>query len=116
MDQPLPEQIQEAPSLPVNKPFPHLWLIAGVVIVVGSIGLMVANKLLNAPKAPTVQVVEVPTPTPTPIRVFSAVATQSAFIALEEAHASLSAGLTATNLDDPSLSPPVLDLTLGFRQ
>lgn len=111
MDQPIPVPITEG-----KKPAARLWLIAGGVIVAGLIGLMVASKILNAPKTPTVRVARAPTPTPTPVRVLSAVATQSAFMTLEGRHASLSASLVGTNLDDPSLSPPALDLPLGFRQ
>ncbi len=83
--------------------------------MIGLVGLFIANRLLNPPETPGVPVVEAPTSTPTPIRILSTIATQSAFMALAQSHASLSAGLAATNLDDPSLSPPVLDLPLGFR-
>ncbi|MBI4066576.1 hypothetical protein HY411_02565 [Candidatus Gottesmanbacteria bacterium] len=96
--------------------FLGVWLIAGSVAIIGIAALFIVRTLLSAPAPPIVEIEETPTPSPTPIRTVSAIATQGAFIALEQAYASLSASLTGTNLDDPSLSPPVLDLPLGFRQ
>lgn len=93
----------------------RVWGIAGAVTVVCILALVFLKNLLTAPKPEVLKTPPSPTPTPTPIRVLSAIATQSAFRALEQTHASLSAGLTLTNLDDPSLSPPVLTLPLGFR-
>lgn len=107
---------------PVPAPVPpvqanrRLWIIAEAVTVACMLALLLIRNLLMAPKPEPVTVAQSPTPTPTPIRILSAIATQSAFLALEQAQASLSAGLAGTNLDDPSLSPPVLDLPLGFRQ
>lgn len=113
----IPPDVQPAPvALPTKRPFPTIWLVAAAAILIGLVGLFITNRLLNAPPTSLEQIAQTPTPTPTPIRVLSAIATQSAFIALEQTQASLSSGLAATNLDDPSLSPPVLDLPLGFRQ
>lgn len=98
-----------------NQPITRVWMIAALAILVGVGALIGIRSLLLRPAPEISEVLQSPTPTPTPIRVLSAVATQSAFLALVESHASLSAGLTATNLDDPSLTPPVLDLPLGFR-
>lgn len=94
----------------------RIWIIAGAVVFACITGLVVTRSLFTTPKIPTVQTQETPTPSPTPVRILSAIATQSAFIALDQAYSSFSASLTATNLDDPSLSPPVLDLPLGFAQ
>lgn len=105
-------QIQSIPEPPKPR-IPRIWLLAVGVMLAGLVSLFIVSRML-APKLPPEQVAQEPTPTPTPIRVLSAVATQSAFIAIEQSHASLSASLAATNLDDPSLSPPVLDLSLGF--
>lgn len=106
----VPVPVEPAPA---NR---RLWTIAGAVTVTCILALLLIRNLLMAPKPEPVTVAQSPTPTPTPIRVLSAIATQSAFLALEQAQASLSAGLAGTNLDDPSLSPPVLDLPLGLRQ
>lgn len=57
-----------------------------------------------------------PTPTPTPVRILSTIATQSAFINFENTIASLSSQLNNYVVDDPSLSPPVLDLPLGYTR
>jgi len=101
-------------TAPVSKK-KDIWIIAGAVVLAGIITLITMKSLFTTPKIPTVQTQETPTPSPTPVRILSAIASQSAFLALEEAYSSFSASLTATNLDDPSLSPPVLDLPLGFR-
>lgn len=107
---------------PVPAPIPpvqanrRLWIIAGAVTVACILALLLIRSLLTAPEPEPANVLQSPTPTPTPIRILSAVATQSAFLSLEQAQASLSARLAGTNLDDPSLAPPVLDLPLGFRQ
>lgn len=106
----------DVPPSPPKSPIPRTWLVAGGVIAAGLIALTILNKLLSAPTPPTAQVVEAPTPTPTPVRILSSIATQSAFMALENSQASLSANLNSANLDDPILSPPVLTLPLGFRQ
>jgi hypothetical protein len=58
-----------------------------------------------------------PTPTPTETSVnklVNPIATSSAFIELENSVASLSAKINSYNANDPSLSPPVIDLSLGF--
>ena len=93
-----------------------IWIIAGVVVLIGIVGLMVIRNIYKPSAIPIVVREETPTPSPTPVRALSAIATQSAFIALEEAYASFSSSLTATNLDDPSLSPPIFDLPLGFTR
>lgn len=113
MDQPLPEAMPPEPMPPVSKK-KDVWIIAGAVVVVGIIGLIAIKSLFTTPQKPTVQGEETPTPTPTPVRILSAIATQSAFVALEQALASFSSALAATSVDDPSLSPPALDLPLGF--
>lgn len=93
-----------------------IWIIAGVVVVIGIIGLFAVRNFYKPPTIPIVVREETPTPSPTPVRSLSQIATQSAFIALEEAYSSFSTSLTTTNLDDPSLSPPTLDLPLGFTR
>lgn len=104
-------------TVPPAQSTKRLWLLAVIVIAIGIGVLFTVTKLMGVPPGPTVQVVEPPEASPTrPVRTLSAIATQSAFIALRETYASLSAGLTGTNLDEPSLSPPVLDLPLGLRQ
>lgn len=122
---PLFQDTQEQVVQPVLAPTPGLaqttkpsntriLIIAGGVIAFG-ISMLLIWKLLTPPPKPAIQVVQSPTPTPTPIRILSAIATQSAFMSLTQIQASLSAGLSITNLDDPSLSPPQLELPLGFK-
>lgn len=95
----------------------HVWFIGGTVIIIGVAALVLLRVFMSPPTLPVTQVeVVTPMPSPTPLRKVSEIAIQGTFLNLEQAHASLSAQLSATNLDDPSLSPPVLDLPLGFRQ
>lgn len=113
-----PSGTNPIPAPPVvggGKPDHRVWLIAALSILLGTGALIGIRGFLRPPPSQPGIVAHSPTPTPTPMRIPSAVATHSAFRALEQAYASLSAGLDATNLDDPSLTPPVLDLPLGFR-
>lgn len=99
---------------PKNSFFPLL--IAGIIVLlVGTIGLLIYKNMQKSPK-PAVVVQLPPTPTPTPVRMLSTLATQSAFIKLETTISSLSSELNNYVVDDPSLSPPVLDLPLGFNR
>lgn len=93
-----------------------VWVIAGIVIVVGIILLSIFRSSIIPPKPPLPEVTITPLPSPTPIRILSAIATQSAFMSLEQNASSVSSAIANTNLDDPSLSPPVIDLPLGFVQ
>jgi len=90
------------------------WVIAAIVIV-GFIILLGIRQVMQKP-----QVVVLPTPsptaspTPTPIRKFSAIASTSAFTNLDTAVSTLFTSVKSYNTSDPSLSPPVIDLPLGF--
>ena len=91
-------------------------LTAGILLllVIGSLIFATTRKPVPVPIVPT------PTPplmpTPTPVRQPSAIATQSAFLSLEASVSVLISDLNTLTLQDPSLSPPVLDLPLGFKQ
>jgi hypothetical protein len=105
------------PAPKPTKPLLPTWLIAAVVVVVGSIAVLWAVGVFSRGEQLTPTTAElVPTPTPTPIRTPSALATQSAFLAFEEAVASLSAHIQALPVSDPSLAPPTIELELGFNQ
>lgn len=57
----------------------------------------------------------IPLPTiiaPSPVRQIPAVATQSAFLRLDSSVASLTGAISAYSVEDPSLSPPVLEVPL----
>jgi hypothetical protein len=54
------------------------------------------------------------TPTPFATRKESLVASQAAFLRLNEAVQTMSAAIGSYNTQDPTLSPPVLELPLGF--
>ncbi|MBI3342897.1 hypothetical protein HY032_01955 [Candidatus Gottesmanbacteria bacterium] len=107
---------RDVPTQPMKARMSHVPLVAGGVIIIGLIVLYGVRTMLSTPNDAPVQVVETPTPSPTPIRVLSNIASQSAFVSLEQARTSLSGSLDGTNLDDPSLSPPVMDIPLGFAR
>lgn len=92
-------------------------IIAVIVILLGILSVMGYNEWTSRQ-----QVVDVPTPmptitpTPTPVRRLSQLATQSAFLLLDTNVASLSSAISGYSVQDPSLSPPVLTLPLGFSQ
>lgn len=92
-------------------------IIAVIVILLGILAVMGYTEWTSRQ-----QVVAIPTPiptltpTPTPIRRLSEVATQSAFLSLDSNVASLSTAISEYSVQDPSLSPPVLTLPLGFSQ
>ncbi len=101
---------------PAPRPNLNLWPIAAVVVVAG-IFILIALTATTAIRGRQSQQSPAATlmPTPTPIRNFSPLATQSAFLQLVAGAASLSASLNNYSPQDPSLSPPTLDLPLGFQ-
>ncbi len=112
-----PVNVNQAPSPIQTKRSPiTVWILAGIVIFAGMAILFLFRNSIIPTKSPPPEVIITPLPSPTPIRILSAIATQSAFIALTQSAASVSAAIGNTNLDDPSLSPPVIDLPLGFTQ
>lgn len=112
--------IPETESQPIAEPtqpkraFP-LWGAASIAVLIGAGLFLTWRSLTSAPGAPQAPT-PTPTlvPTPTPIRTLSRLASESAYLALEVNVASLSSGLRTFITEDPSLSPPVLELPLGF--
>lgn len=93
-------------------------LIIGLVISMALIlGVSIFLSKKSTPKEnPPVSITESPTVTPTPVRTPSALASQSAFLQLEVKIASLSSAIQNYVTVDSSLSPPTIDLPLGFQQ
>lgn len=115
---PTEAQIEGAPTPTAAPPpktkFPKIVLVPLVIAGVGVLAIFIIGSL-RRPAPTNTQAPALPqAATPTPERALSPVATQSAFIALEAHVASLSAGVTNLVWEDPSLSPPVLELPLGF--
>ncbi len=106
----------QIPPIHQRKSSRVIWVIALGVIVGGVLLLNLFRPSIIPTKPAPPEVATVPLPSPTPIRNISAIATQSAFISLEQHAASVSSAITNTNLDDPSLTPPSIDLPLGFIQ
>lgn len=92
-------------------------IITALVVVLLGVGALLGIKMISSGRNKPMPVVEqtVPTPTPTPTHLPSALATQSAFLKLQANVASLSGAIKNYVVDDPSLSPPVLELPLGFQ-
>lgn len=102
----------QAPAPPTPKVNP-LIIIAGVVFI-----LIVGSILFTSGKKPIVTVAPTPipseTPSPTPLRILTAFATQSAFMQFEKTVDDLPGIIQSAAVQDTNLSPPVLDLKLGF--
>lgn len=114
MDNQLVTPTSDQPTAPPSPRIPMIWLVGTGVIIVGILLLLIIRSLWPT-RSPIVPIIAPSaTPSPTPIRELSPIATQGAFISLESRLASVSSAISATNLDDPSLSPPVIDLPLGF--
>lgn len=112
-----PIAVKQAPStIQIKRNQLMVWVIAGIVIVAGIMLLYIFRSSIIPPKPQPPEVIIAPLPSPTPIRNFSAIATQSAFMSLEQNASSVSSAIANTNLDDPSLTPPSIDLPLGFIQ
>lgn len=92
-----------------------LVIIAVIVILMGILAVMGYNEWNSRKKIVAIPTpIPTVTPTPTPIRLPSLLATQSAFLSLDTHVASLSTAIRDYSVQDPSLSPPVLTLPLGF--
>jgi len=107
---PRPSKLEELLDL-LHTP----WVIAAIVIVIGVMALFAIRNAMQKPSPPAVPTpTPTATPTPTPIRQRSPFATTSAFLNLDTAVSSFSASVKSYTTSDPSLSPPVIDLPLGF--
>lgn len=126
MEAPTPQPSQDIPSqqqqqAPEAAPPSFIEQYKMPLAVGGIIFIVVAGSILFAagsrpkPTPPPPVVYTTPTPTPTPVRELSPLASQSAFLALEQSVASLSGAIGRLNIYDNTLAPPVLDLPLGFK-
>lgn len=90
----------------------------GVVVLGGFIIMTLAGKIKDGSDqnsiTPTSMPNVAPSSSPAILRTPSAIASQSAFLELDAAINSLNAGITGYVVQDLTLSPPVLDLKLGF--
>ena len=115
--EPIIPEVQSVPIVDPSQPkraFP-LWGAAVIAILVGS-GVLLTWRSLASTSLPPIAPTPIPTQitTPTPLRALSKLASESAFLALETSIASLSSDLASFVTEDPSLTPPVLELPLGF--
>ena len=109
-----PQPIAEnAPVIqtPVKRSFdPRYVLIILILIGLGG-GFMLANKKPITTPAPTPT--ETPTPTPKTKSVVP-IATQSAYLEIASGVASLSAAINVLQISDTTMSPPTVEIPLGF--
>ncbi len=98
---------------PKSKLMPILMGIA-VVLLGGIYGLLISRIQKPTETQPAATPTPVAEPSITTMQPLSAVATTSAFIALENSVASLSSAINALNVSDTTLNPPTLDLPLGL--
>lgn len=106
---------QPTPVRSGNSTRTPIWAIVGTIVLIAIIGGATWFFTKAKPESGPSQT-EAParTPSPTPIRNVSPVATTSAFLALEQSISTLSANIAATNADDPTLTPPIIELDLGL--
>lgn len=107
-----PQEIPAAPSPQPKKPFDLRYVFVTIIVLalVAGIVAVVWRPKEEAP-APT----PTPTLTPTPIkRVTIPLATQSAYLNLVAGAASLSSSINTLQINDTTLSPPTIELSLGF--
>ena len=107
-----------APTPPLDRFLQKLrspWVYIAAIIAIFLIGsLIVAGTKSTTPTPLVLTPTPTTIPTPTPQRTPSAIASQSAFQLLDASVQSLANDLSTLTIQDPSLSPPVLDLPLGF--
>lgn len=108
-EEPGPSAPPEKKTAKMSKPVLIVFAVACAVMLIVVLSLLGKPAVKAPPPTPVL-----PRPTPTPERITSAVATQSAFLTLDSHVASLSAKLNNFILDDPQLTPPLLELPLGF--
>ncbi len=120
-----PAPATQAPTAPppITKPADKLkflkskpTLIVILLAVVGIAGGILIGQLNRNPPEPATPT---PTPTtaplPTPIQPEIPLATGSAYLELNQAVQDTKTAINSYNTNDPGLSPPVLDLPLGFK-
>lgn len=113
---PLGSEPDPSPSYTPKPAFP-LWLAAAIAILIGG-GLFFTWQTLQSKGTKPTEPAPTPTVTPTPslTRQISSLASQRAFLSLQSEVASLSGAIDAYVVEDPSLSPPVIDLPVGFTR
>lgn len=105
------------PTPPIKTPNMKYVAVGGCVVIFLVLIFYMLNRR-NSNETTPVPVATTPTPlaTATPVQQVSAIATTSAFITFAENVASLSATVNAFSLQDGALSPPTLDLEIGFKK
>lgn len=113
-----PVPVPEVPVAEPAKKWNKVYLGAGgiaLLMLTGVVYLLASRSASpEAPDQPAAQ----PTPlaTATPVQQVSAISTSSAFLTFTENIASLSAKVNAFSIQDGALTPPALDLEIGFSR
>jgi hypothetical protein len=104
------------PTAPPSKPkLPLMGIITIAMVIIALVIGGVIFSQASKPK-PASQVPTTPTPVPTrvPNRHLSAIASESAFLALDADVVALSTRVQTLKIQDTTLNPPSLELQLGF--
>jgi len=111
-----PEHMRRVGGIPgiirrLKKPLIIIAIVFGVLL-----GSYLAFNTLNGRQQTPVEPTPTPTvsPTPTPMRHMAPAATTSAFLKFDMSLATLSATLGSVQITDSTLTPPTVELPLGF--
>lgn len=111
-------------DVPVTQPTPqkpdkHMIIIVAATAIIIVLIIIIIGITREIKTSPQITATATPTfgiqPTNVPNRTLSLVATQSAFLELDQLVASLSASINSTTTSDVSLTPPVVELSLGLQ-
>jgi hypothetical protein len=109
----IPEPTVQPPIVqpPIKRSFDLRYLFL-VLLIIGLGGAFFAMRRLPVSTPPPTPS---DTPTPTPkLKPVTPVATQSAYLELTKGVASLSASISTMQVSDTTLTPPTVELPLGF--
>jgi len=125
---PLPNILPQSQNPPVYGPIystgkTHIKRpsIPPIAVILGVLVILIVGSLVfaaNRPKKSTVIPTPTPTvtPSPTPIQTLTPFATQSAFVAFDQSVDTFPATVSGATVSDATLSPPSVDLNLGFQK
>ena len=105
---------QKKPTLQLKDPKVIIAIVLGVGILL--FGFFYVRSTMQPDETPVAQVTPTINPTPTPALNLSGIASTSAFLKFSEDVASFSAILNAFNLQDATLTPPILDTEIDLSE
>jgi hypothetical protein len=111
--------VAEAPKVPTPPQVFHLpqfqpWMILAIVIVTLILGFFAFASKAQKKNTITPTLAPTVTPTPTPMQILTPFASSSAFMEFEKNVTALPDMIQKAVLQDQTITPPILDLNLGF--